>query len=99
MRLQDKGNSMVIVDKETDLQKAEEQIQRSSFIRIKDHPTGKHFNNVREWTNKWHAKGHISTRWKEYIINVEATPGKNDTLYKTGNITCSSINYRMQHGD
>ena len=44
----------------------------------------KHITNVREWENKWHAKGH---RWKEYIINDEATPGKNVTLYKTHNAT------------
>ena len=43
---------MVIVDKEID----KEQIQGSSFIRVKGDPTEKHINNVRECANKWHAK-------------------------------------------
>ena len=34
MRLQDKGNRFIIVDKQTDHEKADEQIERSSFLKI-----------------------------------------------------------------
>ena len=34
MRLQDKGNRFIIVDKDTDIAKAEEQIGRSSFVKL-----------------------------------------------------------------
>ena len=34
MRLQDKGNRFIIVDKQTYCEKANEQIERSSFLKI-----------------------------------------------------------------
>ena len=36
-----------------------------------------------EWANKWFRKGEISKDWRNYIINEDAQPGKNSTLYKT----------------
>ena len=83
MRLQDKGNRFIIVDKDTDKAKAKEQISRSSFIHLDEDPTESHIAKVREWANKWFSKGEISKQWKDYIINEKAKPGKNATLYKT----------------
>ena len=39
MQLQDKGNRFIIVDKQTDCKKANEQIERSSFLKIGYDPT------------------------------------------------------------
>ena len=83
MRTQDKGNKFVIVTKETDVQKANEQIQRSSFVKLDDDPTTHHIRKVKQWALKWLQLGEISKEWKEFVINTEARPGKNATLYKT----------------
>ena len=83
MRLQDKGNRFIIVDKDTDTQKAEEQIARSSFDKIDHDPTSSHVEIVTTWAQKWFSKGQISKEWKDFIINESAQPGKNSTLYKT----------------
>ena len=42
MRLQDKGNRFVIVDKESDKIKAQQQIAKSSFQELKYDPTKEH---------------------------------------------------------
>ena len=42
MRLQDKGNKFVLVDKETDKVKAQQQIAKSSFHKLKSDPTKEH---------------------------------------------------------
>ena len=47
MRLQDKGNRFAIVDKNTDCLKAQQQIGRSSFIKLKYNPTDTHIKNVK----------------------------------------------------
>ena len=83
IRQQDKGNRFVVVDKETDIKKSNEQIQRSSFKQIPGDPTEQHVTLVKNWAEKWHNSNHISTAWKDYIINEEAVPGKNTPLYKT----------------
>ena len=83
MRLQDKGNRFVIVDKYTDVIKANEQIAKSSFARLEIDPTQNHIEKVIEWANKWYSKCEISKEWKEFVINVDAQPAKNSTLYKT----------------
>ena len=82
-RLQDKGNRIVIVDKETDTNKVNEQIDRSSFKRINFDPTNKHIDKVEKWANKWLIRKQITSDWKDYIINRNATPGTNSALYKT----------------
>ena len=38
---------------------------------------------MKDWTNKWISRNEISKEWAKYIINVNAVPGKNRTLYKT----------------
>ena len=83
MRLQDKGNRFIIVDKQTDCEKANEQIERSSFLKIDYDPTTLHINKVKDWTNKWISRNEISKEWAKYIVNVNAVPGKNNILYKT----------------
>ena len=83
MRQQDKGNQFVIVDKETDKMKANEQIERSSFVKLNEDPTNRHIEKVTSWAEKWFNCKEISKDWKNYIINEKANPGKNATLYKT----------------
>ena len=83
MRQQDKGNRFIIVDKETDLKKANEQIERSSFRELNIDPTIDHIEKVKQWTEKWLRKKEIDKNWKEFILNDEAQPGKNTPLYKT----------------
>ena len=83
MRLQDKGNRFVIVDKDTDTQKAKEQINRSSFVELDHDPNPSHIQKVEAWIDKWYQKGEISKEWKEFIVNKGATLEKNFTLYKT----------------
>ena len=83
MRIQDKGNRFVMVDKQTDITKANEQIARSSFEKLSNDPTKSHIEKVEKWANKWYSKGEITSEWKEYIVNKLAKPGKNSTLYKT----------------
>ena len=83
MRLQNKGNKFIIVDKQTDCEKANEQIERSSFLKIDYDPTTLHINKVKDWTNKWISRNEISKEWAKYIVNVNAVPGKNNILYKT----------------
>ena len=48
MHLQDKGNRFIITDKQTDYEKANEQIERSFFLKIDYHPTTLHINKVKE---------------------------------------------------
>lgn len=83
MRLQDKGNRFVLVDKSTDIEKANEQIARSAFRELDADPTNEHVSLVKNWAQKWVKKKEISNAWGEYVINNEAVPGKNATLYKT----------------
>ena len=52
MRLQDKGNRFIIVVKQTDHEKANEQIERSSFLKIDYDPTTLHINKVNESATK-----------------------------------------------
>ena len=84
MRLQDKRNRFIIVDKQTDHEKANEQdFKKSSFLKIDYDPTALHINKVKEWTTKWISRNEISKEWAKYIVNENVGPGKNSTLYKT----------------
>ena len=67
MRLQDKGNRFIIVDKQTDCEKDNDQIERSSFLKIDYDPTTLHINKVKEWTIKWISRNEISKEWAKYI--------------------------------
>ena len=83
MRLQDKGNRFIIVDKQTDCEKANKEIERNCFLKIDYVPTTLHINKVKDWANKRISRHEISKEWAKYIVNVNAVPGKNSTLYKT----------------
>ena len=83
MRLQDKGNRLVIVDKQTDKLKSEQQISKSNFIWLDYDPTEEHISKVSSWASKWHERQQISEEWSKFVVNLEAKPAKNSTLYKT----------------
>ena len=83
LRIQDKGNRFVLVNKETDKEKAYQQIERSNFLQIDDDPTKHHVEVVKKFVKKWKDKGELNSRWANFIINEDAQPGKNSTLYKT----------------
>ena len=83
LRIQDKGNRFVLVDKKTDKEKAYVQIERSNFVQVEDDPTKHHVEIVKNFVQKWTKKGELNSRWADFIINEDAQPGKNSTLYKT----------------
>ena len=60
VRVQDKDNSFVIVNKNTDCLKAQQQTGLSSFIKLNHVPTDTHIKNVKEWTDKWKNRGEIT---------------------------------------
>ena len=66
MRLKDNGHRFVMKDKKTDKIKAQQQIAKSSFQEINNNPTKEPLEKVE--------------KWKEYIVNYDARPGKNSTL-------------------
>ena len=68
MRLQDKGNRFIIVDKNTDKIKAQEQIDRSFFEKLDYDPTKEHISKVTTWANKWCERGEISKEWKNSLL-------------------------------
>ena len=60
MRLQDKSNRFVVVDKETDKIKAQQQIAVSSFQQLDYDPTKEHIKKVEQVSEKWFQKKEIS---------------------------------------
>ena len=74
---------IVVVDKQTDIVKADHQIERSSFVKLNYDPTKDFILNVKQWANRWVYGKEISAEWRDYIVSNHATPGKNATLYKT----------------
>ena len=87
MRLQDKGNRFVTVDKSTDRLKAQQQIGRSCLIKFNHDPTDTHIKKVKEWAHKWKNRGEITKAWHNYIINDESQPATTLEL-PTQNICC-----------
>ena len=83
IRMQDKGNKFVIVDKETDINKAKEQIKKSSMEVLTEDPTQEIIQKVEEWCTRWKNSGHLTNEWEKHIINKEATAARNNPLYKT----------------
>ena len=69
--------------KETDIQKAERQIIRSSMEKVEYDPMRRMIDRVKNWCNKWKDKGHLSKEWASFIVNEDARPAKNNPLYKT----------------
>ncbi len=83
IRMQDKGNKFVIVDRETDILKSEQQILKSSMEPLTDDPTKQITQRVERWCKKWKDAGHLSSDWMKYIVNPDATAARNTPLYKT----------------
>ena len=83
MRLQGKGNRFVIVDKETDKIKAQQQIAKSSFHKLHCDPTKERIKKVEQWSEKWFREKEILKERKEYIVNYDEQRGENSILYKT----------------
>ena len=54
-------------------------------MKIDYDPTTLHINKVNKWTTKWISRNENSNEWAKHIVNVNAAPGKNSTLYKTHN--------------
>ena len=73
----------MIVYRETDELKAEEQMKCSSFVRLSYDPNFDHLAKVKVWAKKWCVAGEISKEWKYYIHTENARPDKNVTLCKT----------------
>ena len=48
MRLQGKGNRFVIIDKETDKTKVQQQITKSSFLELNHDPTKEHIKKIEQ---------------------------------------------------
>ena len=83
MQVRDKGKKIFAIDKETERNKVQQQIDGSSF-KTSDHDlNSNHIKIVSEWANKWFRKGEISEDWRNYIITEDAQPGKNSALYKS----------------
>ena len=76
MQLQNKGNRFVVVNKEIDQNKAQEQINRTSFKMSAYEPISNHKEVVSEQANKSFRKGKISKEWRNNIINKDTHPGK-----------------------
>ena len=50
---------------------------------MQNDPTDIHITKVSKWAEKWFDSGELPKEWKEFVINTDAKPGKNSTLYKT----------------
>ena len=61
----------MIVDKETNKIKAQQQIANSSFQELNYDPTKEH-KKVGQWCEKCFRKKEISKKWKEHIVNYDA---------------------------
>ena len=83
IRIQDKGNKFVLVDKEIDIFKAEQQIKKSSMKKLENDLTQDIIQKVQDWCEKWKEEGSLPSEWCEYIVNKDATAAKNAPLYKT----------------
>ena len=66
--------------KETDKIKAQQQIAKSSFQELNYDPTKEHIKKVEQWSEKWFRKTNFKIM---EIVNYDAQPGENSTLYKT----------------
>ena len=60
-----------------------QQSSKSNFIRLDYDPTEEHISKVSGWASKWHERQEISEEWSKFLVNLEAKPAKNRTLYKT----------------
>ena len=82
IRLQDKGNNFVFIDKRLE-RKVKEQIDRGSFGALTEGPTLETCLEISNWVKKWKPLG-LSDKWIEYITsnNNCAHPGVNYPPYE-----------------
>ena len=71
------------MDKETDIQKSQQQIAKSSMEPLEHDPTKQIIKRVENWCKKWKDSGHLSREWEQHIVNQKATAARNNPLYKT----------------
>ena len=83
LRIEDKGNRFIFVDKKTDNEKANEKIQKSNFERIHFDPSSSHIQKVKIFSKKWVRKAELSKECASVIANPNGQREKNSTLYKT----------------
>ena len=82
LRMQDKGNSFVILDKTLDESKVKEQMERGSFKIIDKDPSLDTFKDIEKWVDKWKLSG-LSDKWVKFITGAtEFHPGVNYPLIK-----------------
>ena len=53
LRIQNKGNRFIFVDKKTERVNANEQIRKSNFTKIYFDLTSLHIQNVKQFSKKW----------------------------------------------
>ena len=83
IRMQDKGNNFVILDKNLDQEKVIEQMERGSFNIIDKDPSLDTIKVIDEWVEKWKDFG-LSDKWVKFITGAtEVHPGINYPLIKT----------------
>jgi hypothetical protein len=83
IRLQDKGNSFVFLDNDTDAHKVSQQMSRGSFQIIDHDITNETCSEILEWTGKWRSRG-LSDKWIKFITSYSSPgPGINYPLIKT----------------
>ena len=75
----------MIVDRETDKLKAEEQIKRSSFVKLSYGPNFYHIAKVKVWAEKWCVAGEISKEWKYYINIIFKYTGNKTSINRIYN--------------
>ena len=59
LRIQDKGNRFIFVDKKTHKENANEQIRKSNFKKIHFDPTSLYIQKVKQKQKKWVRKGEL----------------------------------------
>jgi hypothetical protein len=86
VRIQDKSNNFVFLDKDMDSCKVREQMERGSFKMLEQDISVETCSEILKWAEKWESRG-LSHRWIEFITNFNTPhPGINYPLIKTHKI-------------
>ena len=65
------------------MKKSMSRLKGVPVLKIDYDPATLHISKVKEWATKWISRNEISKEWAKHIVNENAVPGKNSTLYKT----------------
>ena len=68
IRMQDKGNNFVLLDKDLDERKVKEQMDRDSFNIFDRDPSVEISLKIKKWAKKRENKG-LSAKWISFICN------------------------------